>query len=68
MFNIKGKSHVYTKTGGVISLCVLMTCMSYGAVKLSHVIDKHNPFISEITEKNFYDAEVKLDLNAIKFK
>ena len=68
MFNIKGESQVLTKTGGVLSLCVIMTCLSYGAVKLTHVINKHNPFISEITEKNFYGNDYKLDLNAIKFK
>ena len=68
MFNIKGETHVYTKTGGVLSLFVLMTWLSYGIVKLAQLYKKHNPFISEIKEKNFYDADEKLDLNAIKFK
>ena len=68
VFNIKGETQVFTKTGGVMSLFVLMTWLSYGAIKLTQLYKKHNPFISEITEKNFYGADQKLDLNAIKFK
>ena len=68
MFNIKGETQVFTKTGGVLSLFVLMTWLSYGALKLTQLYKKHNPFISEITERNFFDIETKLDLNEIKFR
>ena len=57
MFNIKGETKVFTKTGGVMSLIVLVTILSYGILKLTQLYKKHNPFISEITEKNFYGAD-----------
>ena len=47
---------------------VIMTFVAYGAVKFGQLMSKHNPFISEITETNFYDYKYKLDLNAVRFK
>ena len=32
------------------------------------MLSKHNPFISELTERNFYDFQTHLDLNSIQFK
>ena len=68
MFNIKGEQKVRTQTGGCLSLMVVMTFMAYGAVKFSQLMSRHNPFISELTDRNFYDLNTKLDLNAINFK
>ena len=31
-------------------------------------MNKHNPFISEMTENNIYDYSTRLDLNEINFK
>ena len=68
MFNIKGEQNVRTQTGGCISLMVIMTFMAYGTVKFLQLMSKHNPFISELTARNFYDFQTDLDLNAIGFK
>ena len=57
LFNIKGKTQVLTKMGRVLSLFVLMTWLSYGALKLTQMYKKHNPFISDITEKNSFGAD-----------
>ena len=47
---------------------VIMTFVAYGTVKFGQLMSKHNPFISELLERNFYDYKVKLDLPEIKFK
>ena len=41
---------------------------AYGAIKFGQMMSKHNPFISEITEQNFFDYETRLDLNEINFR
>lgn len=51
-----------------MSLLVVIVLLTYGALKFSQMLSKHNPFISEITERNFFDYETSLDLNEIKFK
>jgi len=68
MFNIKGETQIHTHTGGCVSLIVIMTIVAYSAIKFGQLMSKHNPFISEITDRNFYDFKEQLDLNAINFK
>jgi len=68
MFNLSGETQVLTKTGGCLSLVVLMVFLTYGVIKLQHLMDKHNPFISEVTEKNRFDYNTRLNLNEINFK
>ena len=68
VFNLKGKTQVLTKTGGCLSLMVILLWMVYGVIKFSQMMSKHNPFISEIKEKNFFDYNTRLDLNEINFK
>ena len=51
-----------------MSLLVVVVLLAYGTLKFSQMLSKHNPFISEITERNFFDYETSLDLNEIKFK
>ena len=46
---------------------MIMTLV-YGFIKFTHLMSKHNPFISEMTEKNFFDYNTRLDLNEINFK
>ena len=47
---------------------VLLLWIVYGVIKFSQMMSKHNPFISEMTEKNFLDYNTRLDLNEINFK
>ena len=68
VFNLSGETQVRTKTGGCLSLMFMAIFLAYGAVKFGQMMSKHNPFISEITEINFFDIETKLDLNEIKFR
>ena len=42
--------------------------LTYASLKLSHLLSKQNPMISEILERNFFDYQTKLDLTEIGFK
>ena len=42
--------------------------MSYAVLKLTHLIDKKNPMISQIRESNFYDFNTRININEIGFK
>ena len=61
-FNLKGKTQVLTKTGSCLSLVVMMVFLTYGVLKFMQMIEKHNPFISEMTEKNIYDYNTQAQL------
>ena len=45
-----------------------MVWLTYAVLKLSHMLSKQNPMISEILERNFFDYKTKLDLTQIDFK
>ena len=49
-FNIKGESKVMTVTGGVLMSLVAFVFFIYASLKLSHMLDKYNPNISEVKE------------------
>ena len=66
-FNLAGQTIVKTATGGIISFIVFVVFFIYGTLKLTHLINKYNPQISEIKETNFYDMYTRLDLDAINF-
>lgn len=50
-----------------MSFFVFIVFFIYGTLKLTHLIDKYNPQISEIKETNFYDMYTRLDLTQINF-
>lgn len=67
-FNIKGQTQFTTITGGILT-CMLLTIFSgYALLKLTHLKNKHNPRIGELTEHNFYDYTTQIDLSEIGFK
>ena len=66
-FNLAGQTIVNTATGGIMSFFVFIVFFIYGTLKLTHLIDKYNPQISEIKETNFYDMYTRLDLTQINF-
>ena len=67
-FNIKGETKVMTVSGGLLSLLVGVVFFIYGSLKLSHLLDKYNPSISEIKEFNFYDSSERLVLDDFGFR
>ena len=67
-FNIKGETKVHTVTGGILTTVFGVIFISYAVLKLTHLIDKKNPLIAEIRERNFYDYNTRVNLNDIGFK
>ena len=67
-FNIKGESKVATVTGGLLSFFVGVVFFIYGSLKLSHLMDKYNPNISEVKEQNVYTSDTRLNLHDIGFR
>ena len=49
-FNVKGETKVMTVTGGLVSFGVGIIFFIYATLKLSHLMDKYNPNISEVKE------------------
>ena len=47
---------------------LLIIFCGYSLLKLTHLKNKHNPRIGEITEHNFYDYTTQIDLDEIGFK
>ena len=54
-FNIKGAAVVHTFCGGVFSMIIYVIALSYGALKMMHLLDKHNPNVTVVNDKNVYD-------------
>ena len=67
-FNIKGQTKVVTATGGILSSFLLVVFIGYALIKLTHLVDKKNPLIAEMREKNFYDYNTRISLKEIGFK
>ena len=67
-FNLKGKTHVFTATGGIFTIILAIVFLGYTLVKFEHLIEYKNPDVTEFLEKNFYDYQTRIDLNEIGFK
>ena len=67
-FNIKGETTVNTVTGGILSVILVVILLAYGGLKFLHLYDKHNPQISEVTEKGVLDSSEIMNLNQEGFR
>ena len=47
---------------------IVFIMIGYGLIKFNHLLTKHNPLISEVNEKFFYDWQEQLDLKDIGFR
>ena len=51
-----------------MTFVVVIVMMIYSTIKLIHLFDKHNPNISQLSQKNVFDNKEKLNINEIDFK
>ena len=51
-----------------MTLLIMILTFSYAASKLIDLVQKKDPFISQSLEKNFYDANLGLNLNQANFR
>ena len=42
-FNDKGKTEVHTTEGFIVSVVLLTVLMMFGAMKMEHLVKRHNP-------------------------
>ena len=45
-FNIDGRSHLTTMTGGIITFAILYVTFLYATLKFTHLMSKHNPSVN----------------------
>ena len=45
-FNLKGKTKVHTRLGGIVSLLIMSVTLMYGSIKFMHLLSRHNPNMS----------------------
>ena len=67
-FNIGGKTVIKTKCGGIITCLIIALMAAYAAMKFSHLLERHNPNLSQYTETNIFDDNDRLNLNEINFR
>ena len=67
-FNMSGMDKVHTMTGGILTCLTVIVILGYAVIKFDHLISKHNPLISEVTEQYIFGSEEKIDLIDIGFK
>ena len=67
-FNLGGEDTVHTLTGGIFTFIIILILVTYGGLKFVHLIERHNPLVSEVTEKAFYDSSEKMNLNEEGFR
>ena len=67
-FNLKGRGIVTTLCGGVFSLIIFMIALSYGLLKMIHLLDKANPNVTVVSDKDVYDFNEILNFGEINFR
>ena len=65
--NNKGKTEIHTSEGVLISVILLTVMFLFGAMKLEHLVTRHNPQVSSTTYKNFFDSMQKWTLEEKDF-
>ena len=67
-FNMRGRTLVYTLSGGILSFMVALVILSYGAIKLVQLLQRENPNVSEVLSLNVFDNTEVVSLTDIGFK
>ena len=49
-------------------MCIFMIALSYGLLKMTHLLDKANPNVTVVNDKDVYDFNDILNLNEINFR
>jgi len=61
--NIEGQDKIGSGLGLVATVFLTVTVLTYAAVKMNHLVIKHNPTVSESTNLDFYDKTDAINLN-----
>ena len=61
-FNMRGRQHISSWPGGLMSFFIFFVILIYGALKFVILVSKANPNVSTYMEQNFYDSDEKINL------
>ena len=67
-FNVKGEDSINTVVGGVLSGMVMLITLAFAGHKVVQLIEKTNPVMSELEQRDHYGPLDKLFYNEINFK
>ena len=67
-FNLKGEKAISTIVGGICTFLIICVSLAYGSLKFVHLMEKRNPQIIQVTEKNFFGSDHIINLDEIGFK
>ena len=62
-FNVRGKTHISSPVGSVLSIVLLLLILFYGANKFTHLMERRNPTITSYTER---EAVTKFDVTNLR--
>ena len=56
-FNIKGKEAVSTYAGGMLSLAIMYISLMFAALKMVHLLSRHNPSVNTFVQKDAHGTD-----------
>ena len=67
-FNIKGKHHLGTVAGGLMTTAILTISLLYAVIKTNHLVNASNPVMSALTIPGYYSSMDRFYLNEANFR
>ena len=67
-FNVRGRTAVSSYFGALLSFAIFFVMLIYGALKMIHLLSKHNPNLSTYTDYSYFDSKDVLNLRDKKIK
>ena len=67
-FKMNSEDKVNTVQGGWLSCFLGVIMLIYATIKLTQLVNQHNPNISQFTDRSFYDYTEKVSLTQANFK
>ena len=64
-FNVRGKTKFSTLIGSTLSIVLLLVTLFYGANKLTHLLERRNPTISNFTQRDAVTKEDEINLSDV---
>ena len=67
-FNLNGETEAHTVTGGLVTFTIIVIILSYGSLKLDHLINNHNANVTSVLETDVFDKFDIMNLSEIGFR
>ena len=67
-FNVRGKTEIYTKFGGLVSIGIITVMICFATVKFIQLESRSNPLISQVLQEGFYTESDKFNTTEENFR